>query len=232
MTGHRDLWAVVPAKQLAEAKHRLSHAFPPEFRRSLAMEMLEDVLAALSRASDLAGIVVVTIDPEMRRIARRAGARVLSDGAASGHTGAVAAAIGVLAAERRDGMLTVPGDVPGVTAAEIDTLLPQHGAAPAFTIVPAHDGRGSNAVICSPADLVPLAFGNDSFLPHLAAARRRGIEPKVVRLERLGLDIDNPEDLEAFVGKSWRTRTAEFLKHSEFAGPANPRSLMMRKRFS
>jgi 2-phospho-L-lactate guanylyltransferase len=222
MTGHRDLWAVVPVKQLAEAKHRLSRAFPPEFRRALAIEMLEDVLESLSRASGLAGIVVVTIDREMRRIARRRGARVLTEGATSGHTGAVTAAVRMLVAEGREGMLTLPGDIPGVTAAEIDVLLRQHGPSPAFTIAPAHDGRGSNAVISSPADLVPLAFGNDSFLPHLAAARRRGIEPQVVRLERLGLDIDNPEDLEAFVKKNWQTRTTEFLKRSSLLAAIAP----------
>jgi 2-phospho-L-lactate/phosphoenolpyruvate guanylyltransferase len=222
MTGYRDLWAVVPVKQLAEAKHRLSRAFPPEFRRALAIEMLEDVLESLSRASGLAGIVVVTIDPEMKQIGRRRGARVLTEGATSGHTGAVMAAMRVLVAEGREGMLTLPGDIPGVTPAEIDVLLGQHGPSPAFTIAPAHDGRGSNAVISSPADLVPLAFGNDSFLPHLAAARRRGIEPQVVRLERLGLDIDNPEDLKAFVKKNWQTRTTEFLKRSSLLAAIPP----------
>jgi 2-phospho-L-lactate guanylyltransferase len=223
MSGQRDLWAVVPAKQLADAKHRLSRVFPPEFRRALAIEMLEDVLAALSRASGLAGIVVVTIDPEMSGVARRRGARVLTDGATSGHTGAVTAAMRVLAAEGRDGMLTVPGDIPGVTAAEIDALLRRHGPAPSFTIAPAHDERGSNALVASPADLVPLAFGNDSFLPHVAAARHRGIEPTVVRLERLGLDIDNPEDLEVFVERNWPTRTTEFLRRSGLLVADTPR---------
>jgi 2-phospho-L-lactate/phosphoenolpyruvate guanylyltransferase len=223
MSGQRDLWAVVPAKQLADAKHRLSSVFPPEFRRALAVEMLEDVLTALSRASGLTGIVVVTIDPEMSGVARRRGARVLADGATSGHTGAVTAAMRMLVAEGREGMLTVPGDIPGVTAAEIDMLLRRHGSAPSFTIAPAHDGRGSNAVVASPADLVPLAFGNDSFLPHVAAARQRGIEPTVVRLDRLGLDIDNPEDLELFVERNWPTRTTEFLRRSGLFVADTPR---------
>jgi 2-phospho-L-lactate/phosphoenolpyruvate guanylyltransferase len=214
MTARRELWAVVPVKELAEAKHRLSRAFPPAFRRALAIEMLEDVLAALSGGSGLAGIAVVTIDPEMQRVARRRNARVLVDDAAGGHTAGVTAAARVLVAEGREGMLTVPGDIPGVTAAEIGALLDQHGPSPAFTIAPAHDGRGSNAVVLSPSDLVPLAFGNDSFLPHLATARANGIEPKVVRLERLGLDIDTPEDLAAFVGKNWPSRTTEFLKRA------------------
>src|SRR5581483_5278088 len=111
----------------------------------------------------------------------RIGARVLTDGAREGHTGAVMAAVRVLASEGRRGMITMPGDIPRITADEVATVLAAHGAAPAFTIVPAHDDRGSNAVLCSPPDAVPLRFGDDSFFPHLDAARARGIEPTIVR---------------------------------------------------
>ena len=83
---------------------------------------------------------------------------------------AVAAAARLLAAEGCPGMLTVPGDIPLVTTAEITQLLAAHRPAPAFTIAPSRDERGSNAIICSPPDAVPLRFGEDSFFPHLRAA--------------------------------------------------------------
>ena len=208
-------WAIVPVKELAGAKQRLSGMFPPAFRRELVSIMLEDVLAALTGVAGLAGVAVVTVDPVLEDLARRFGARVLAGGAREGHTGAVTAGIRTLKAEGVAGMLTIPGDVPGVRAAEIDELLSAHGSAPAFAIVPAHDGRGSNAIVASPPDLVPLAFGNDSFLPHLAAARQRGIEPTVIRFEGIGLDIDNPEDLLAFAARGWPTRTMEFLQRAD-----------------
>ena len=68
-----------------------------------------------------------------------------------------------------------------------------------MTIVPAHDKRGSNAVLCSPPTVMQLRFGDDSFLPHLAAARAVGIEPAIVNLPGIGLDIDQPQDLRAFM---------------------------------
>lgn len=211
MTRPGEIRAVVPVKELAGAKQRLSGMFPPEFRRGLVATMLEDVLDALSQSARLAGVLVVTVDPVLEELARRFGARVLAEGAREGHTSAVTAGIRSLKPEGVAGMLTIPGDVPGVTAAEIDELLGAHEAAPAFTIVPAHDRRGSNAILASPPDLVPLAFGNDSFLPHLAAARQRGIEPTVIRFDGIGLDIDNPEDLLAFARRRWPTRTTDFL---------------------
>ena len=76
----------------------------------------------------------------------------------------VTAGLSLLAREGRGGMITLPADIPAVTAAEIDAVLAAHRAAPAFTIAPAHDDLGSNAVICSPPDAVPLRFG-DNLLP-------------------------------------------------------------------
>ncbi len=98
----------------------------------------------------------------------------------------------VLAAEGQGGLLTVPGDIPRVTAAEIDAVVASCRAAPSFTIVPAHDELGSNAVLCAPPLAVPLRFGDDSYFPHLMAARRQGIEPVIVRLPGIGLDMDHP----------------------------------------
>ena len=192
------VWAAVPVKEFAGAKERLAPLLSPEQRHALAVAMLEDVLAALAQAP-LAGIMVNTVDPLATELAQRYGARVVTEGARDGHTGAVAAMARILAAEGREGMLTVPGDIPRVTAAEIAAVIAAHQPAPSLTIVPARDERGSNSVLCSPPLVMPLRFGDDSFLPHLAEARSRGIEPTVLKLPGIGLDIDQPKDLRAFL---------------------------------
>src|SRR5262249_991617 len=159
------------------------------------------------------GIFLVTVDPAAAAIAPRYGARVLSAGAREGHTGAVAAAARELAAE---GMLTVPGDVPLIEGGDIREIVDVHRRTTrdgrAFTIVPARDERGSNAILCSPASAVPLRFGADSFFPHLAAAKRCGIEPAVVRLPRIALDVDTPDDVTQFLATPSRTRARALLE--------------------
>ena len=142
------VWAVVPVKELDRAKERLATVLPPERRRALMLAMLEDVLAALAATSRLGGLAVVTVDAAARRLAARFGARIIEIGARDGHSGAVAAAARLLAAEGCPGMLTVPGDIPLVTPAEITQLLAAHRPAPSFTIAPSRDERGSNAIIC------------------------------------------------------------------------------------
>jgi 2-phospho-L-lactate guanylyltransferase len=108
-------------------------------------------------------------------------------------------------------MLTVPGDIPLVTAEEIGRLLAAHRPPPSFTIAPSHDERGSNAVLVSPPEAVPLRFGDNSFFPHLAAAGARGIAPTVLHLPGIALDIDNPADLLHFVQLGSRTRAGLWL---------------------
>ncbi len=219
MKHRRDIWAVVPVKGLNAAKSRLAPTFSPEFRSGLAKAMLEDVLVALAAASELAGTVVVTVDPLARELAARHGARIFTDGARYGHTGAVMSAARHLAAEGCAGMLTVPGDIPCITADEVSRLFAAHGQAPAFSIVPAHDRRGSNAILMTPPDAVPLAFGNDSFLPHLETARRVGIEPSIVPMPGIGLDIDNSSDLALLLQRPLPTRSWTFLVAQGLVAP-------------
>ena len=206
-----DLWAVVPVKERISAKERLAPMLRPETRQALALAMLEDVLAALTATPGVAGLLVVTVDPEAGRLAASYGARLIEVGARDGHTGAVTAAARLLAAEQRSGMLTLPGDIPLVTPAEIARLLAVHLPAPSFTIVPSHDERGSNAIACSPPDAVPLRFGENSFYPHLQAAEMAGIRPNVVHLPGIALDIDNPEDLVSFMRIDSSTRAHAVL---------------------
>lgn len=202
-----DIWAGVPVKAFTGAKQRTASVLTPDQREALAATMLEDVPSALAGAKQLAGILVNTIDPVASDLATRYGARVVTEGALDGHTGAVNGMARILAAERKGGLLTVPGDVPRLTAAEIDAVVSSCQAAPSFTIVPAHDELGSNAVLCTPPFSVPLRFGDDSYFPHLMAARAQGIEPTIVRLSGIGLDIDHPADLRAFMAAKPRKRT-------------------------
>ena len=217
MSEANGIWAVVPVKDTAAAKTRLASALPPPLRRALFLAMLEDVLAALAEVRGLAGRLLVTADAAAIALAARYDAGCIDDGADDGHTGAVAAATRHLVREGRGGMLTLPGDIPLVTAAEIVALLAAHPPAPSFTIAPSHDEKGSNAVLLSPPDAVPLRFGDNSFFPHLAAAAARGLAPQVLRLPGIALDIDNPADLAHFARLGSRTRAGLWLADNQAA---------------
>jgi 2-phospho-L-lactate guanylyltransferase len=216
MIACRSIVAVVPVKEASQAKQRLAGAFSRAQRRQLAHAMLEDVLSALAATGGLASMLVVTLDRGAAAIAARYGAQVTQEQADDGHTAAVAAAAARLAALGCD-MLTLPADIPLVQPADIERLLAVREealerAARGFIIVPARDECGSNAVICSPADAVPLRFGDNSFFPHLAQAKTCGIEPVVMRLPRIALDIDAPDDVALLLTDRAHTRAHALLR--------------------
>ena len=213
--------AVLPVKNFCHAKQRLAGFLSGAERRLLCEAMAEDVLETLSQVPELSEIVVVTRDERARQLAARYGARVLTEPANDGQSAAVERAAAALCRAGVDSLLQVPGDVPVVSAEEIDAVLAAHGGAgdggPAVTLVPSHDRRGTNCVLCSPPDALPFAFGHDSFGPHCKAARAQGIAPTILPLPGLGLDIDTPDDLRAFVARPAAGRTLDYLRESGIA---------------
>ncbi len=211
------MWAVLPAKDLVDAKQRLADALGPPERRLLFRTMYEDVLSVLAHVPGLDGIAVITRDEEATAVARSYDARIITEAENQGQTAAVEAAVATLIDDGVTSIMTFPGDAPLITRDEIETVLAAHGDAPAMTIVPAHDRRGSNCIALSPPDLIPFSFGNDSFKPHLAAARARGVEPVILDLPGIALDIDTPDDLRQLIHRPADTRTHAYLETSGIA---------------
>lgn len=79
-------------------------------------------------------------------------------------------------------------------------------------LVPAADGRGTNAALRRPANLFPLHFGNDSFRPHLAAAKATGKPCVILQLPTIASDVDNPEDLQGLIAHPGESRTQRLVR--------------------
>ncbi len=193
--------AVIPIKQLTDAKQRLSGLLSAEERKTLFTAMVEDVLTSVEACTAIDQIVVVTDDQEVAELTAGFGGQVRPEPDKPGLIEAVTETGLQLAAEGIDCMVFLPGDVPLVTPDELEVVLEGFGLSgqAEFLIVPATDLGGSNCVAVSPPDCMVYGFGEDSFRRHLAIANDRGIDPQVARLPGLGLDIDTPEDLKALL---------------------------------
>lgn len=206
-----SLLLAIPVKDLVNAKQRLIPALSPAERRELARAMLEDVLdAAVAALPD--AVIVVTTDSEVQAVAHGAGARCVAEAANRGHTAAVAFAQREAVARGVSRFLTLPGDVPCVTAQEITTLCATLREAPGVVFVPSRSGRGTNAALLAPPDAIPLTFGEPSFENHLKTARAAGLSPRVLELPGVGLDVDTPEDLPVLLERGPATRSARVLR--------------------
>jgi 2-phospho-L-lactate/phosphoenolpyruvate guanylyltransferase len=184
---------LIPVKNLASAKQRLAGVLEQRTRTELAHAMLQDVAEAISTvAGDKTAIV--TSDNFAIEVGRSYGFEVIPDNVNSSETDAIEMATRWCEARTLESTLVVPADIPLVESADIEAVLENAPAAGAV-LVPSGDGRGTNAVLRRPAASFPLRFGSDSFVPHLAAARRTGNPCVVLDLPRIALDIDTPQDL-------------------------------------
>src|SRR5881296_4421007 len=201
--------AAVPIKDLSDAKQRLASVLTLAERDQLARAMLRDVLRALA-AAELDRVWVVTREPAVAAIARGLGAEPVIEAENRGHTAAVALAQAEASSRGARVFLTVPGDVPRVTAGELKQLAA--AAIPGKPVfVPSRSGHGTNGVALAPPDTMTLRFGEPSFKNHLAAARRLGLTPRVLDLPGLALDIDAPDDLVTLLDQDTSTETGQLL---------------------
>ena len=203
---------LVPVKNLNGAKQRLASLLTQQQRTELARAMIKDVCHALSEVKSRPAVALVTSDQYAIRLARQCGFETIYDDENLGESEAIAMATGQAEKNGAEFSLVIPGDIPLVTADEISAVL---ASAPAegTVLVPAADGRGTNAILRRPCALIPCRFGNDSFLPHRAAAR--ATQKDVVVLDGLpgiALDIDRPEDLEELAEGKPRTRTQRLVR--------------------
>ena len=110
-----------------------------------------------------------------------------------------------------DSTLVIPADIPLIQAMGARRNL-KHAPAEGSVLVPAGDGRGTNAAFRRPANLFPLRFGNDSFKPHHAAAQATGKPCVVFNLPGIAVDVDNPEDLQQLVAFPGNTRAQQLAR--------------------
>ncbi|HZP58503.1 MAG TPA: 2-phospho-L-lactate guanylyltransferase [Dehalococcoidia bacterium] len=200
--------ALIPVKELSQAKMRLAPGLGPAERASLALAMLADVVDACLESGCFEQVCVLSRDPDVRWEARERGASPLAEPATLADDAPLVALNAGLRfaqkylARRRGvtGLVVLPADIPLARAddlrAVVDALGPDGDAC---AIVAARDG-GTNALAMRPAELVQPAFGPESARAHRAAARDAGARVIDLALERLAFDVDAPADLDALRG--------------------------------
>ena len=202
---------LVPVKDLKNAKQRLASVLDQPARTQLAQVMLEDVLEVLASWSNRPEVALVTRDSFALTLASRFDFQVIADHANTSETDAIAMATHICEMRRIHSTLVIPADIPLLGVEELQQI---YDAAPAegTVLVPASDGRGTNAAFRRPAGLFALRFGNDSFQPHLAAAQATGKPCVVLKLAGIGVDVDNPEDLKQLIAMPGERKSQQLAR--------------------
>lgn len=191
----RRLVVIVPVGTLDGAKSRLGGSLDAEERRDLAVRLLTRTIEAAVATPDVAEVLVITPDDQVRELAADAGGRPIRQ-RSQGLNAGLREARDEAVAGGADAIAVLPMDLPMVTPAAIAAALapladPER---PLVVIVPDRHGRGTNFLVVAPPEAIEFGFGGDSHAAHVACARDAG-----ARLVELGgplsLDLDTPDDL-------------------------------------
>lgn len=191
----RRLVVVVPVGTLDGAKSRLGGSLDAEERRDLAIRLLTRTIEAAVATPDVAEVLVITPDDQVRELAAGAGGRPIRQ-RSQGLNAGLREARDEAVAGGADAIAILPMDLPMVTPTAIAAALAPLADPdrPLVVIVPDRHGRGTNFLVVAPPEAIEFGFGGDSHAAHVACARDAG-----ARLVELGgplsLDLDTPDDL-------------------------------------
>ncbi len=171
-----------------------------EQRTCLNRFLLQHTLDILNQIPEIEHTLVVSRDPAALALTRSMGGRtVLEDGAPQFNTAIKRATI-VAKAQGARAVLILPADLPLVQPEDINALLDQGKTPPVVVITPDRRQDGTNGLFVNPAGLIEYGYGVGSFQRHSLRATEAGATLVVINSERIGLDLDLPEDLEIVGG--------------------------------
>ncbi len=203
------IWAIVPAKPLAQAKTRLASILHPHERQELSLAMLRDVLSALHRAHTLDRVAVVTSDHTLATEASNLGAQIIPE-QSNGQNAALETGAAYARAQGASAVLVVSADLPLLCPAHIEHLLAQTmqpGQSQLALLAPSKEGTGTNALFQRPPGVIPFLFGPNSLQRHQQAAAARGVPFALAHAAALAFDVDTPADLLALASHPGHTHT-------------------------
>lgn len=196
-------WALVPLKNLAEAKSRLAPAADAETRRSLVLAMAEDVLSTLAGVRAIDRIVLVSNEPEAgsllrpdgRPLERSHAIEVFYSADQEGLNRELEQAAAYAASQGAERALILHADLPWLEQAAVERFIAQ---CPEAGTCLARDriGTGTNAVLAPLPLPIPLVFGVESLPKFRVEAEARNVKIEIFDDPALAQDIDRPEDFE------------------------------------
>ncbi len=189
--------ALLPLKDLVEAKSRLSGLLRPTERRSLAQAMVEDVLSVLAQHPQICTVTLVSDDPSAAMLAAKYGVRHWQERSLEcrGLNAVIHRSCDVLFEQSERPVIVLHGDLPTLAAADITAVVDAMVKNEGLIVGCDRHGVGTNLLAFAPASRPEFSFGADSCARHCASAGALGVPVQVMQRPGIALDIDEPRDL-------------------------------------
>ena len=190
-----SLWAIIPIKPLRRGKSRLSCVLSEQERENLNHNLLGRTINCLKQVKEIDQIIVISHDPAALSFSREFGVKTLQENRNTNINNALRKATQAAKAFNASRLLIVPADLPFMMPEDLIALIYKSKSAPEIIISPDRKMYGTNALFINPTGILDYDFGQWSFKKHIEQAERKKIRVEIYNNERIGFDLDLPEDL-------------------------------------
>jgi 2-phospho-L-lactate guanylyltransferase len=187
------VWVLLPLKGFENAKQRLSAVLSQAQRRQLFAAMVEDLIEQLMLVESLAGVAIVSNEPQAKLLSEQWGAKFIPEpSSVKGLNAAVEWGLGQLSNDASH-VLVLHGDLPLATKAEISAVVEQ--ADNSITLVPDWQDNGTNGLLTPVPSAINVVYGVGSFNLHSELVTQAAMNVKTHKPSRLAFDVDTAQDL-------------------------------------
>jgi len=200
----RPLWTVVPMRGIERGKSRLIPALDDAERAFLNRWLLVRTLTVIRHAqATLRRCVVVSPCERTLELARLEGAGIVREPREATDLNHAAALGATCAAESgATRIMVIACDLPDLDRESLQVFTAAGMDAGSMVLAPDKHGSGTNALIVDARCHGEFRFGEGSFMKHQEWAATRGWSVSVVARPALAFDLDTPEDLAAWSGRT------------------------------
>lgn len=191
------MWVILPVKELAHSKSRLTAVLSAKERAALTRQLLRRTLRVLERSPDVAGMLVVSRDTVVTQIAAIYGAISLAEESGAGLNGAIRLGLQTAVEMGASQALILPSDLPFLGVEDV-RLMGEQGPT-SVLIASDRAGQGTNALRLPLPTEFRVQYGRNSYHKHLVEARRLHLPIHTITSPTLQFDLDTPQDWREFV---------------------------------
>lgn len=193
------LYSITPVRMLSKGKSRLSSVLSPSQRERLSIVMLSEVLSKIRSSKITKGMLVVSPDREVIKIASNFGAHGIKEEAEYGVNAAVEKGIEYALKNQADSIVVIPADLPRLNTEDLVSLVAAVEEDPTVVMTPSNRLDGTNALLMKPPAVMNLHYDQDSFRSHVLEAIEKNVRLKTVLRNGLMSDLDDQTDLTEYL---------------------------------
>ncbi|MEE9135026.1 MAG: 2-phospho-L-lactate guanylyltransferase [Nitrososphaerales archaeon] len=205
------LYSITPVRMLSNGKSRLSSVLSPSQREHLSKAMLSEVLSKIQSSKITKGMLVVSPDQEVIKIASDFGAHGIKEEAEYGVNAAVEKGIEYALKNRADSIVVLPADLPRLNTEDLVSLVAAVEEDPTVVMTPSNRLDGTNALLMKPPAVMNLHYDQDSFRAHVLEAIEQNVRLKTVLRNGLMSDLDDQTDLAEYLRSDSVSEVKKYL---------------------